>query len=629
MLLPTLGVKKHRLLLVIPLSYAYYVLIASITKLQSLPLMQAYYLYFGGLIVICSFGIIASRIRPSSRNYYSIGVNRQWLLGLGIVMISYLLYRLWAGPYIEMPSDLYNHLGFAQHQYGRIEAGFLGSSTDLKHLFNQSPAVWYTFYSLISYLVGVPLVNSLASAMLLNGLVFLSLSYAFAWFIFEKLNFTQGERLVASLLSTLFLFAHLGINIFSYVRYYALAPTMLNFAFYYGAIVLVYRLISASSNRFRDGLLLLGFTICAAIIHNQEALYIAVMGGFILAWNVFLKPFTYKAQSSDSSVLSRWWLGVSKIQLALLIVLILGFLAVVIFTYLNTLRPTDLANKVLQLSEHGPILNRVLFLNPEYQFARVITLWGGFIYLLFMVFYKKLIGNPYLFMGMLVPLFTVFNPVFVDWFLRVDGAHTLWRMLYIVPLNMVAGACVLYCFSWLRDERVHFKLAAAMSLFLMVALLFPFSFSGLSNLYSRVTLEPVQQESAYTHWSDLLQFLREETGKKSILTDPITGYAISALTHHQTYNSKFSAMHLYARNRYSFDDYSDDPLERFKGSWLVINERDGAYSETGRAARHWPADVMKVSVYYTAALKSHLEANPERYNKIWKADKISVYSIEN
>ncbi len=629
LLLKVFNIKEHKALFAVALSYGFYIAIASVSKLATLTLDVTLTIYLVAVVVITVLSSIRSTSTLFDRTWFKSHHNGYWFAGLSITALSYLVYRAWAGPYIEMPADLFNHLQYAQNEFSRIDKGFLGTSTDLSGLLKQKASIWYSLYSVVTTYSGLNALDSVGPATLLNGLLFLCLSYCFAWVVLEPLRFSPKQHLSACLASTLLLFLHMGTDVFAYVRYYTLAPSILNFVFYYVGIILVMRLIAGSSSLIKDSVLLTFFMLCAAIIHTQEALYVAVMGSLILGWAVFVQPFTNQAQYQIGSKWQHWRRSTSMLQLGILGAILLGFLVMQAISYVTLDRPTDLANKVIQLSEQGPILNRILLLNPSFQFASVITVWGALVYLLFISFHRRLIQSPYLYMGMFVPLFTVFNPLFVDWFLRLEGVHTLWRLLYIVPLNLVAGATLIYLIEQVTTGKLWQKAGSLIAILLMVMLLFPPVIANFGNANSRLTLDKVETENAYTQWLDLLHYLAESQDKpKIVLTDPITGYAISAFTDHYTYNYKFLASQSYAAKRFNFKDYTNKPLARYKNALIVINERDGAYSQTGELARHWPADILQVSGYYSPALKPHLESNPDRFEKLWSADKIAVFSIK-
>jgi hypothetical protein len=116
-------------------------------------------------------------------------------------------------------------------------------------------------------------------------------------------------------------------------------------------------------------------------------------------------------------------------------------------------------------------------------------------------------------------------------------------------------------------------------------------------------------------------------GKKWVITDPVTGYMISALTRHYSPRKKFHR-HWGGYVEMNYDDYSSHPFDRHKGKLFVINKRNGGESTTGRRARHWSEDILQLEkFYYSPKLENYISENPERFELLWEQDKIMVYRL--
>ncbi|MCP4008339.1 MAG: hypothetical protein GY726_02365, partial [Proteobacteria bacterium] len=308
----------------------------------------------------------------------------------------------------------------------------------------------------------------------------------------------------------------------------------------------------------------------------------------------------------------------------ILLLFTIGFFALVTWAYISQKRPDLAANKILQLSQQGPIFNRILCLNPAHQGIQTITLWGLFVYLLFIVYWRKFIGHPYLFGGMLIPFFTVFNPIFVDWFLRLEGVHTLWRLLYMVPLHFVAALLVVFLFFSARDTTILWrKTLSCFSIVFLFALLLPLS--GI-NANSRQTLAKVDFNDSYLYWQDMIDYLNKEQEKPvPILTDPVTAYLIKGLTRHRTFQFKFFNSH---KHPFNFEDYSNAPLKKYRNWLLILNDRNGGYSDTGNDSNHWPGNILNTSDFYSLPLREQIKLNPDnRFEEIWRKDGIHIYRL--
>ena len=125
----------------------------------------------------------------------------------------------------------------------------------------------------------------------------------------------------------------------------------------------------------------------------------------------------------------------------------------------------------------------------------------------------------------------------------------------------------------------------------------------------------------------MLDRLNDIEGKQYILTDPVTGYIVSALTPHQTFRHKFYASEYYQAFPFAFEDYSDFPLSRYRGWLLVVNLRDGGHSQAGEISGHWPEDILKVSEYYPSNLLQHLRMHKNNFETVWQTDDITIYRV--
>jgi hypothetical protein len=103
---------------------------------------------------------------------------------------------------------------------------------------------------------------------------------------------------------------------------------------------------------------------------------------------------------------------------------------------------------------------------------------------------------------------------------------------------------------------------------------------------------------------------------------------LTALTKHSSSRAKF-----YRKWRgyieYNFDDYSNNPFDRYKGYLFIINKRNGGMSKAGRIARHWPENILQVeNFYFSENLESYISSNPDRFQLLWNNDRVRVYQID-
>jgi len=258
-------------------------------------------------------------------------------------------------------------------------------------------------------------------------------------------------------------------------------------------------------------------------------------------------------------------------------------------------------------------------LNLKYQFIRVITLWGVLVYIAVIFYWRDIRQNVFLVAGLISPILTIMNPFFVDLFLRLDNSTTLWRMSYLIPLHFVAAFLVV---KIVEDCRESFKFGIRQILgfvfvFLSILLLLPIKNTYANIHYSRFpTLVAVKPQNNFSHIDDALTALRGMEKKHIVLTDPVTGYVVSGMTHHHSYRHKFLPRRYI---KFSFDDYNDLPLRKHKGKLVLINQRFGSYSKVGELSRHWSENVLNVERYYPQVLLEHLQANNNRFSLLWES----------
>jgi hypothetical protein len=311
---------------------------------------------------------------------------------------------------------------------------------------------------------------------------------------------------------------------------------------------------------------------------------------------------------------------------ALVVALLLSLLAL-IMVFDHAAGPQTTLGRVVPLPWEVPGFGSLYILNPFFQFARTVAPWGALVIVLFVGSFSRFRHQPWLVAGMLMPLVTVFNPIFVDLYLRIEGEHSLWRLLFLMPLYQVAAIWVVWALQG-RYAGAPFSRWWRLPVFLLLLLLvLPLGPPAVWNPHARITNLPVPVENSDRLWADLVDALNRLPDSEQVLTDPVTGYVLSALTSHRTFRYKFFADDLYQAFPFRFESYDHNPLSRYRHWLLVVNLRDGLGSESGRRSGHWPQDILQVSRYYPANLRRHLEDNPGRFQVVWRGPDIVVYRI--
>ena len=380
--------------------------------------------------------------------------------------------------------------------------------------------------------------------------------------------------------------------------------------------------------------LIVGGVIFAAsiYIHRQEAVFTALM--------ISIMSFYLFVQKHTETLILLWQGQVRLTQLSLVKFcsdkINLSFLftqtimvSLFIYSYFSIVRNPIIQPKVISLESIFPFLKNLYILNPSFQFYNVITVWGVVVILLFIMNVKTFRNNAFLMAGMLSPFFTVFNPLFTDLFLRHSMSMTLWRMTFLLPLHLVAAYLFVVAvkYLWIGDSLK--RIYGLITIIMLVMPLFSFQTTFIENQYSRLlTLKPVPVENSPEHWNDMIEFLNTIEDRSVIITDPVTGYVITALTQHVSTRLKFHR----SRQGYiefNFDDYSNHPFDKYKGYLFIINKRNGGLSETGRVSGHWPENILQVEdFYFSKSLEDYVDSNPDRFKLLWGKDRIRVYLLD-
>jgi hypothetical protein len=555
-------------------------------------------------------------------NYYTLFV------GLLLLVVT-ILYVQYIGPYTEIPADVWHHLGEFQRQYREIHTGEIHPLYEFRLLLTKYAGYWYFVHAYISNLSGLTIEQSLNPLTIATTFTFLFGIYTFASFVFGNSTLSKRKVVILSLLTVVFYVLHYGVNIFSYIRYYAFAPGILNYVVYISAIGLVIRCLRGDQRVIYFILLLAIFMAVLILVHPQEALFLVIMSLLLLGYYI-VRMLYVRAKNNmtviGSYVFSNQDIALNRIK-AFFILSVFSILVFYIYSYINVDRHDALKHgRMIPIGTILPFLKNMYILDPSRDFYQVITAWGAFIYLAFFIFYKELKSYPYIVVGMLVPFFTVFNPLFTDLFLRYLWPEVLWRICLLIPLPFVGAYMLVYAYDRIKGQGgLAGKLVSASWVVVLLVLLFPVKSTFFDNQYSRIyTLKAVKKDNNYMMWDDLITYLA--TSKmKNVLTDPVTGYVVKGITNKSYQGYKFGRVGI---NRINYDHYDQNTFKRFANDWiLIINLRDGGVSNNGERSRHWPKNILKVSQFYSEKLIQHVKSNPDIFIKTWDKDSISVYKI--
>lgn len=507
------------------------------------------------------------------------------------------------------------------------EAGKFDESPGLIALVTEQGWHWYFIVNWLCVQSGVTIASALNSIILVNTLAFLAGVFFFALFVFRKIRCSKNVKMWIAAGSVLFFFLHSGVIVFSYVRYYPMGPAMLNYLVFFAALVVWVKFLEGGRGSLAGFLVSPFFVLTMLTVHTQEAVFAAVMIPLV-SMATGISVWSSRRNWRGDAV---FWRSIITFCLACL-----GWLVLFVLVRMTRAPSEKFLNYLVVVGENFPVFKNGMVIRPKFA-LEVITVWGLFVYVLFVARIRMFLKSPVIIAGMIAPVLTLFNPVFVDMVLRTagQGGSAVYRFAYLAPLGFVAGWVsvdaarkLLKGLKCSGAQRVWIVGRSVVVLSALIVLLFPVH-PGMARQSRMLTLRRTPEENSYEMWADLFSFLRT-LPRKYVITDPVTGYLANGLTRHYFNTTKFWRAWWNLRV-----NSPDTPLKKafrrldMSKDWLlVVNRRDGGMSEVGEVSIHWPPDVLKMGQYYPEVMLDYVENRPEVFVKIWEQDRISVYEIK-
>jgi hypothetical protein len=575
--------------LALPFSYLFLILNVLVATLTAMPVGWLAIALAAQVVLL--FVLLVHGMRGSMSEYASIvklaSEHAHAIIASAFLLLGFGTYLVIVGPYTEVPSDFWVHIGKMQHEYLELaRTGRFASPAEWSGYLGKDGAWWYVLQALLIYLSGITVVESFAVQSVLNSLTLLA---AYYWFVTRILAAVVEDRrtvLVVSALAVVLFAVHQGTNVFAFIRYYTFGPVFLNTAIYFIFIALFLDMLRVQEMRTLRWLSVsLSIVALMAVVHLQEALFALIL--------IYTVPLVICYQRLRAERLGQGNVTTASapetVQLVLWLVLmstVLGATALFVWTTYDRYDPLAFS-RVIELQQILPFLCNLYILDPSRQFYETYALWGYVVLALFIIRIEWFRASPYLLAGMLSPLVTVFNPLFVDLFLRLSYPWILWRFLFMAPLTIVGAFLIYRAFTALTTRRtVAQRFAGVITLLVLVLPLFPLQSIYLDAPYSRFqTLKAVAPDNDYRNWTDLIDWLNGLEQRYPVMTDPVTGYMVRALTDHDETGRKFDTIQNPGYLRLTRGAYDLERFKRFKGNLVILNLRAGGHSRTGELSR--------------------------------------------
>ena len=514
------------------------------------------------------------------------------------------------GPYTEVPADIWNHLVRIGWELGRIEQGHLSSYA------NQFPAVTllnreyiHSLHAGIWSISGATTSAFLWESQLAITCIFIS---ALFWFFHSQMldRWSVRRRAVVAGIATALTTVWMGTGDWAFIRYYAIAPIIFTVPLVFLGVQIFVDYLRGEISKLVVAILSLGLIlILQGLVHIQEAGILSVLLFLIALFAWIQIRFDQENLWPTDSHRRIQLIGQALIMCA---VVATPFLLIMIEPKVQH------PGVILKPSTSLPFLRDLWIIDPTRQVWSTLTIGGVLSPLLIAMHWRVIRLSPYVVAAAVLPLVTVFNPIFIHLWERLLPATLLWRFTLFFP----AGLLVAFAIGSLAEQRNRrgqlFRLAPIIAAFI---LLLPIPYSSPPLIVSRAfSFAPLHERQTEAWLTDLAQFLKAQP-RQVIFTDPVTAYVLRGLTNQIIPGTKFY------EHSSGFDfrkPYSEQPEVLFQDGLVVLNFRNGAESKTTKALNHWDKHELMVTRFYPPELQQTLE--DRRFTLIWSNRDVFVYS---
>ncbi|MDC0948345.1 hypothetical protein OAS86_03230 [Gammaproteobacteria bacterium] len=596
------------------LSWCFLVYLRLLVRIFDLDAVTMLGLWLAGVALLAVAVLWRVRQRHQTSGLALLALPRETAVGAMIVAALWSAYSLWAGSPTEVPGDWLLHLIYVEQGSDHL-LGRLPNVGSIWHKFNHyGHVVWSVEHALSSatYLDLLPLWGWL------NPLVMVLVGYGFSLNLYRDLIEPTGVRTALAVVAQAAMLLLFGISGFVLLRYYAYAPVIFAFPAFLVAGLWGWRWIESRWNGLLPPLLVAFSFLPLALAHTQEAMFLGLMLGMMTL------IAAYRCWGLSKSL----WQCVRQRPVWLSVLGTIAFVALFAYAWIYFPRNGVDPPLLIPLQSVLPFARNLYVLNPLYQFYEVVGSFGLAIYLVAWIYRDRWRNNLWLCAALLSPFFTVFNPIFVDFFLRFGSTITLWRGSYLTQLYWMLPLLGYWLWQDL-DRRHRWPKVAVLTALLVISLL------PLQTRYFQMGpdrwqgIAPIPAEARLDHWQDLLQWLDQLPPGQRVVSDPVTSFLAGGVAEHRHSGYKFLAG---GNFRYFLHDtYEDHPLDRYRGHLLIVNLRDGEISPRAAAARHWRPRDLQPSLWFPTRLLDYVSREGERFQRLWRSDdgKIIVYRIRS
>jgi len=570
------------------------------------------------LLLFASFKRKKKHPEKSAKVSFSARIKNTKVGSVILIMGSFSVYHVLVGAYTEIPSDFWTHLGHVTDQLILLESGRFDGVEKITQLMDDALYV-PLIHALVAWQLGVIPLELVTPATLVTSAIFLLTVYFFSLRIQSEVQISERQKVAVAIVTTTLTVLVFGVASFSYVRYYAYFPHILNMAMMLVAMTIFLDILEGKNRTVGASVLCAIFVLVMGVVNTQEALFTLVLMVTTCIWRA--------GRSLTQRVAGAGSLSVPALTLGLALIIVL---AIVVGLGFNESAAAYLGNPHLfDLGRINSTLTGLLIANPDLRFWDTLGWFGVGVYAWFFFRWQWFKGQDFVCGAMVSPLLTLFNPIFVVGFLQVAGWDPLWRLAFLIPIPFVAASLLVRSTDQVFGANWTVSVVGTRMIFVaVISLIFPLKFGWFHNETSRIpSLSSVDTHNGARLWIDLIRFLDNQENREIFITDNVTNYVLHTATKHQ--GASHPKMR-WQQNENPFSGNYKDRLTYYKrdGELIIVNHRDGELSVNGKVSRHWRSDILKVSTLYPAELLEYLLTNPEEFELIWKKDKIFVFRIK-
>ena len=229
----------------------------------------SYLIMLVSALVVRQIRPVQSRQLPKSRITYS-------TYGVVGIVVSFVVYHLTVGPYTEIPSDFWSRLGHVTDQLVVLESRHFGAASSMSQVFDDTAYVPF-LHATVSHELGVLPLNLVSSATLVTSIVFLVATYWFTLRLVAKIRINTQQKVIIACLAVVLTLVTFGVATFSYVRYYAYFPHILNATLMLAVVTFYLDYLEQVTAKFISLASVAILVFVMAVINEQEALMVMLL----------------------------------------------------------------------------------------------------------------------------------------------------------------------------------------------------------------------------------------------------------------------------------------------------------------------------------------------------------------